>query len=135
MDRRFNPASRDRAVRLVRRATIGGLVGAAGLTGIFSGAAVLTFSGKPVAVTLHPSPPPPPVPVAAAPVQAAPPTPIVVVQVVHHQAAAYSASGGSYASSTAPRPPGQLPVAVGLPALPPPPAPAPVCHSTPSVPC
>ena len=146
LTRRLNPSTRDRAVRLIRYATFGGLGGAVGLTGIFSLAAVATFSGKPVATTLHPTPPPPPVPMAAAPAQVPPPTPAVVEHVVHHPAYVYSGSGSGSAYAAAPRPPGQAPVAVGAPAgvpapvgmpapLPPPPPPPPVCHSTPSAPC
>jgi hypothetical protein len=139
MERRFNPATRDRAIRLVRRATVGGVGGAVGLSAIFSGAAILTFAGKPVA-SVHQTPSPPPVPAAAAPVQAPPPTPIVVVQVVHHRVVGSTAGGNSGA---VPRPPGQPPgslggsPAAGAPAgqPAPPPPPPPVCHSTPTVPC
>jgi hypothetical protein len=141
MKGRLSPSTRDRALRLVRLATFGGLGGAVGLSGAFSVAAALTFSGKPVAATLRPTPAPPQVPMAANPVQAPPPTPVVVQQVVHQPAAAYSATGSRLASG--PRPPAQAPAALGGPAAaapvglpaPPPPPPAPVCHSTPSAPC
>lgn len=121
MDRRSDPTLRDRATRLVRRATLAGVAGAVGLTGIFSIAGALTYSAKPVAA--HPPPPPPQVPVAAIPVQA-PPT--VVVHVVHHPAQGTS-------SWSAPRAPGMAPAPMAALAFPP--APRPVCHSTPSRPC
>jgi hypothetical protein len=120
MDMRTDPAIRDRAMGLVRRATVGGVGGALGLTGIFSIAAAATFSGKPVAAQ-HP-PAPPQVPFAAVPVQA---PPRVVVHVIHHPAQGWSNAAG-------PRAPGSAPAPGAAPGFPPAP---PACHSTPSRPC
>ena len=119
MDQGDEPHIRDRADRLVRGATVGGIGGALAVTGIFSALAALYFSGKPVAA--QPSTPPPLVPVAKAPVQARPP---VVIHVVHHAGA-----GRPSAGVPVPRPPAQGP------GPPPPPPPPPPCHSTPSKPC
>ena len=118
-------SARDRAIWIVRGATLGGLAGALGLTWGFSNLAEAYFSGKQL------SPPAPPaVPVAAAPVQAVRP---VVTTVVHHSGGYYS-GGTAPAAYTAPASggssaPGAPPAAA--PAPPPPPA----CVSTPSKPC
>jgi hypothetical protein len=118
MDRRPEEATRDRAIWIVRLATLGGAAGALGLTWLFSNLAATYFSGKaPVAAA------PPPVPVAAAPVQK-PPT--VIQTIVHHP---YRPGSNPSTGGSAPRPPSSGPVAA------PPPPPAPVCHSTPSKPC
>lgn len=112
--------TRDRAIWIVRLATIAGAAGALGLTWLFSDMAQAYFSGKPGAIASVP----PKVPVEPAPVQKAP---TVVQTVVHHPY-----QGGSVApapAGTAPRPPAQGPAAA------PPPPPPPVCHSTPSKPC
>lgn len=114
---RMDTGSRDRGILTIRLATVGGVLGAFGLTWMFSDMAEAYFSGKPA-----PKPPPPAVPQAAAPVQAAPP---VVTTVVHHPYAG-PAVGSGY---SAPRAPGAAPAAAI--AAPPPPA----CHSTPSHPC
>lgn len=114
MDQRPVEATRDRAILIVRLATVGGLVGSLGLTWLFTNLAEAFFSGRQPAAQL-----PPAVPVAAVPVQSAPP---VVQTVVHHSG--YPPTGGG-----APRPPSQGPVAA------PAPPPAPACHSTPSKPC
>lgn len=112
---RYDEATRDRAIWIVRLATLGGAAGALGLTWLFSGMAEAYFSGKP------PAPPAPPaVPVAAAPVQKPAP---VITSVVHHPYQPGATSG------TAPRPPARAPGAA------PPPPPPPACHSTPSKPC
>jgi len=111
-------STRDRAIWIVRIATLGGLTTALGLTWGFSSLAEAYFSGK------QPAPPAPPtVPVAAAPVQA---VRQVITTVVHHP---YSGGyvGTSSGGSTAPAAGGSAPAA----APPPPPA----CHSTPSKPC
>jgi len=113
---------RDRALRRSRLATAGGLAGALGLTGAFSTAAAVTFSGKPVAAPAKP----PRVPVATAPVQQAPPPPLVVVRTVHH--AARTGWVG------APAPPAQAPRPIAVAPAPAPPPPPP-CVSTPSHPC
>lgn len=115
MDRRPEEATRDRAILIVRLATVGGLAGALGMTWLFTNLAETFFSGKAPAAQL-----PPAVPVAAAPVQTAPP---VVETVVHHPGYAPT-SGGA-----APRAPSQGPVRAAAP------PPAPACHSTPSRPC
>jgi hypothetical protein len=115
MARRPEEAARDRAILVVRLATLGGLTAAFGLTWLFTNLAEAFFSGKAPAAQ-----PPPEVPVAAAPVQSAPP---VIQTVVHHTG--YAPSSGS----AAPRPPSQGPAPA------PAPPPAPVCHSTPSKPC
>jgi hypothetical protein len=117
MERRAPESTRDRAILIVRLATLGGATAALGLTWLFSNLAATYFSGKaPVAEA------PPQVPAAATPVQK-PPT--VVQTIVHHPYKAGSnPSGGS-----APRPPAKGPGAA------PPPPPPPVCHSTPSKPC
>lgn len=133
MTQRSHVAIRDRAFRLVRRATFTAVGSAIALTGAFSTAAAFTFSGKPVD-THHDVTPV--LPNEAAPVQKPPPPPIIVTQVVHVPAAyAYGGSSGSgggaaaAAAAAVPRPPGAAPVAL------PPPPPAPVCISTPSKPC
>jgi hypothetical protein len=108
-------SARDRAVLIVRLATVGGVLGAVGLSWVFGNLAEAFFSGR------QPAPPgPPKVPIAAAPVQKAPP---VVTTTVHHP---YSSRPGA---GSAPNPPGTGPAPA--PAPPPPP----VCHSTPSHPC
>jgi len=130
MDARSEAAIRDRAYRLVRRATISVICSVVALTGIFSTAAALNFSGKPVAAH-HDAPPV--LPSATPPVQKAPPAPIIVKRVVY---VPYGASG-SYTGTTAsgggaapaPAPAGSGPVAA------PPPPPPPACVSTPSKPC
>lgn len=122
--RQPDSVARDRALRLVRLVTIGGVGTAIGLTGIFSTMAAWTFSGKPVA-TLEA---PPNVPTAAAPVQHAPPTPIVIEQVVHHPVR----KGGAGAAA-GPAPPSRGPVAMTPATLLPPPMPP--CVSTPSHVC
>ena len=122
---RFDPRTRDRAIRFVRIATLGGLGSAIGLAGAFSIAAAATFSGKPAPVK---TPPPPVLPVADAPVQKPPPDPIVVTHVVHHPQGYYGAAS-QQSNGAAPRPPAQGP------SLAPPPPPPPVCYSTPSMPC
>jgi hypothetical protein len=117
MDRRPEEATRDRAILVVRLATLGGAAGALGMTWLFSNLAATYFSGKvPVAAA------PPEVPVAAAPVQKPPP---VVQTIVHHP----YRPGSNPSGGTAPRPPAKGPAAA------PPPPPPPVCHSTPSKPC
>ena len=123
---RIDPRTRDRAIRLVRNTSLGGLGSAIGLAGAFSIAAAATFSGKPAPVN---SPPPPVVPVADAPVQRPPPDPIVITHVVHHPAQTNYGVTSQQSSGAAPRPPAQGP------SLAPPPPPPPVCHSTPSKPC
>jgi hypothetical protein len=115
MDQRPEEATRDRAILIVRLATVGGLAGALGLTWLFTNLAEAFFSGRQPAAQL-----PPAVPVAAAPVQTAPP---VVQTVVHHSGYPPTSPG------SAPRPPSQGPAAA------PAPPPAPACHSTPSRPC
>lgn len=128
MDARSDAAIRDRAYRLVRRTTISVICSVVALTGIFSTAAALSFSGKPVAAR-HDAPPV--LPSAAPPVQKAPPAPVIVKRVVY---VPYGASG-SYTGTTtsgaaaAPAPAGSGPVAA------PPPPPPPACVSTPSKPC
>lgn len=116
MQKRSQQFIRDRAINLVRLATLGGVAGAIGLTWLFSNLAIAYFSGQPVGAQ---SAPPPLVPVLEAPIQS---PPALILRVVHHPAS-WSASGGT------PRPPGQGPAAA--PPAPPPPA----CHSTPSRPC
>jgi hypothetical protein len=108
---------RDRAINVVRLATLSGSLSAIGLTWLFSNLAIEYFSGKPAAAHVTP---PSPVPALAEPVQS---PPSVIVKVVHRQAS-LPASG----AAPAPRPPAQGPA-------PAPPAPPPVCHSTPSKPC
>ncbi|HUZ88096.1 MAG TPA: hypothetical protein VNF26_14210 [Candidatus Baltobacterales bacterium] len=112
-----DPATRDRALWIVRLGTLGGVVSALGLSWLFSGLAQAYFSGKlpapPSSVTAT-------VPVAAAPVQT---TPTVVQTVVHVPYGAPAPSGST------PGPPSQGPAAA------PQPAPPPVCYSTPSKPC
>lgn len=114
---RMDTGTRDRGILTIRLATVGGVLGAVGLTWMFSDMAEAYFSGKPA-----PTPAPPKVPAAPAPVQA---TPEVVTKVVHHAYAGPAVSSGY----SAPRAPGAAPGAA--PAPPPPPA----CHSTPSHPC
>ena len=113
-------STRDRAIWIVRLATVSGLASALGLTWAFSNLAEAYFSGK------QPAPPAPPsVPAAAAPVQQARQ---VITTVVHHPySGGYvgASSGGSTASSGG----GTAPVSAAAP--PPPPA----CVSTPSKPC
>jgi len=116
MYQRSGPTIRDRADRLIRGATVGGIGGALALAGVFSTMAAMYFSGKPV-VAENSSPA---VPVAKAPVQA---PRKVIVHVVHR-----AASGGS-TYAPVPSGPGQAPGPAPLP------PPAPVCHSTPSHPC
>ena len=126
MSQRVEQKTRDRAIWIVRGATLGGLATALGLTWGFSTLAEAYFSGK------QPAPPAPPaVPVAATPVQAARE---VVTTVVHHpyvggyvgSAGPASSGGGAPASSG-----GSAPAPAAAPAPPPPPA----CVSTPSKPC
>src|ERR1035437_6003713 len=128
MERRIDPVTRDRALQLVRRATLGGVATALGLSGIFTAVAAHTFPGQPVAKPLPRVGPA--VPVAAGAAQGAPTNPVVIADVRHLPG---QGSGGPpvVSSGTLPRGPGQAPVAA--PAFPP--APAPVCHSTPSHPC
>ena len=134
MTQRSHLAIRDRAFRLVRRATFTAVGSAIALAGAFSTAAAVTFSGKPID-THHDVTPV--LPNEAAPVQKPPPPPIIVTQVIHVPAASVytggSGSGGGAAAAAAaavPRPPGAAPIAV------PPMPPAPVgCVSTPSKPC
>jgi len=116
-------STRDRAIFIVRGATLGGLVGAFGLTWVFSNLAEAYFSGK------QPAPPAPPtVPVAAAPVQKAP---TFVTTVVHHPyVAGYVPGTTTGGGTTAPAPP-----AGGGPVTAPAPPPPPACVSTPSKPC
>jgi hypothetical protein len=128
MSQRVEQKTRDRAIWIVRGATLGGLATALGLTWAFSNLAEAYFSGK------QPAPPAPPaVPVAATPVQAARE---VVTTVVHHPyVGGYvgTSSGGGAAASGggAPASSGGGTAPVAAPAPPPPPA----CHSTPSKPC
>ena len=119
MEQSIERANRDRALLVVRVATLGGVVSALGLSWIFAGLAEAYFSGKPpqVAVTA-----PPAVPIAAAPVQKPPP---VIQRVVHHP---YGAPGAPASAGSGPRPPSSGPAPVA------PPAP-PACHSTPSKTC
>jgi hypothetical protein len=119
MEPRFKPATRDRAILVVRVVTFGGVVGAFAITWLFSNLAEAYFSGKPANANATR---PPQVPVAAVPKQL-PPT--VVTTVVHHPSTGHAAP----VSGPAPRPPAQAPAPA--PAPPPPP----VCHSTPSHPC
>ncbi len=96
---------RDRAMRLVRAVTLGSVFGAGTLTGLFSTAAAMNFSGQPVvqkpAHAVIPVVPDAPAPVQQAPSTAAP-APAFVVQ---------------------------------APAAPAPAPPPPVCMSAPSKPC
>jgi len=115
MAARTDERTRDRAVLIVRLATLGAIVVATGMSWAFGNLAEAFFSGKTAA-----PPGPPQVPVAKAPVQAAPP---VVTTVVHHP---YGTRTGS---TSGPQPPSTKP---GPAPAPPPP---PVCHSTPSHPC
>jgi hypothetical protein len=123
MTKKLEQSTRDRAIWIVRLATLGGLTSALGLTWAFSNLAEAYFSGK------QPAPPAPPtVPVAAAPVQVARQ---VITTVVHHPysggyVGSSSASSGSSAASSGG---GSAPAPVAAP--PPPPA----CVSTPSKPC
>lgn len=120
MERKVQPAVRDRAILVVRLATFGGVVSALGLSWIFADFAEAYFSGKP------PQPSqttPPTVPVAAAPVQK-PPT--VIQKIVHHP---YKPGAVPAPVGSAPRPPKTGPA----PAPPPPPPPA--CKATASKPC
>ncbi len=118
MERRPEEATRDRAILIVRLATLGGAAGALGVTWLFSNLAATYFSGKmPVAQA------PTPVPVAATPVQK---PPAVVQTIVHHP---YKPGSKPAPVGAAPRPPSKAPAAA------PPLPPAPVCHSTPSKPC
>jgi hypothetical protein len=149
MGDRFSEVERDHALRVVRRATLGGAGAALGLTGVFSVAAAITFSGKatagaPAVAT------PPSVPVEAAPVQRPPPAAKVIQRIVHVAAAASIASSGSPGAvryGSVPSAPRQAPVPAGgsppaavappaaAPLPPPPPPPPPPCHSTPTHPC
>jgi len=129
MDWASDVAIRDRALRVVRRATISAVGTVVALSGVFSVAAALTFSGKPAAHQEKP----PVVPSAAAPVQKPGPAPIVITQVVrvpYGSSVSYkgttSSGGGSVASA---------PSSSGAPAAAPPPPPPPACVSTPSKPC
>ena len=108
MDRKPELVIRDRALRMVRTITLGVVFGAGAMTGVFSTAAAMNFSGKPVArVSVSPV-----VPVEAPPVQKAPVTTIF-----------------AGATGSAPQAATQAPAAAA-PAPPPP-----VCQSTPSKPC
>lgn len=117
MDSSPEQAVRDRAIWVVRLVTFGSVAGALGSSWVFSGLAVAFFSGKPPAPATAATPE---VPVAAAPVQK---PPKVVQKVVHHKGWPPGTIGAG------PRPPnwgpGPAPMA----------PPAPVCHSTPSLPC
>jgi hypothetical protein len=111
-------STRDRAIWIVRGATIGGLAGAMGLTWGFSNLAEAYFSGK------QPAPPAPPtVPVAAVPVQG---HRAVITTVVHVPYGGTATSGGSSAPAAS---------TGGAPAAAPAPPPPPACVSTPSKPC
>jgi hypothetical protein len=147
---------RDRGWRLVRRGTVGAVGGALGMTGLFSTAAALTFSGQQSPPPGHPAAAPG-VPHDSAPVQSAPPAPIVIRHVVHlpappPQVVVVTPTPVPGARPTPPRPPRQTPTAApapppraaspappppsDAPAPPPPPPPPPTClHSTPSRPC
>jgi len=127
MPRGSEVAIRDRALRLVRRATVSVICSVVALTGVFSTAAALTFSGK--AAAHHEAPPV--IPSAAPPVQKARPAPIVVTKVVHVPYGSYAAysTGTKSTGGSAAQPPAQGPAAA-----PPPPPPA-ACVSTPSKPC
>ena len=113
---------RDRALRMVRLSTTTAIVSALGLTGAFSTAAAMTFSGKPAA---HRDAAPV-IPLRAAPAQAAPPAPIVINQYVR---VAYGSYAMAATSTGAPAAPAAQPGAA------PPPPPPPACVSTPSKPC
>ena len=78
MDRPTEERRRDRALWIVRLATLGSVTGALGMTWGFYNLSADYFSGKPA-----PAPTPPPVPVQGTPVQTAP---TVVTTVVHHAA-------------------------------------------------
>jgi hypothetical protein len=121
MARQPEQSIRDRAVWIVRLATLGSIGGAVGVTWGLSNLAEDYFSGKPPAAPI-----PPRVPVAAAPVQKPPP---VIQTIVHHSYVPGPQAPASSGGGSAPRPPAQGP------APPPPPPPPPVCHSTPSKPC
>jgi len=110
MDRKKELEIRDRAMRLVRTVTLGAVFGAGTMTGVFSTAAAITFSGKPVAQVVVA----PVVPVGPVPVQKAP------------APAAFAGSVGAPAAGAAPQ--AAAPAAAPAP-------PAPVCVSTPSKPC
>ncbi|MHB8718610.1 MAG: hypothetical protein ACYDAC_06930 [Candidatus Dormibacteria bacterium] len=128
MDPRVDTRTRDRALQLIRCATVGGAGAALGLSGLFAVVAARTFSGAPAAQPIEQ--PVPQVPLAATPVQTAPPSPTVIVNVIHSSAEGYSGTTAVSSGTTAPRAPAQAPAAA--PAFPP----APVClHSTPSHPC
>ena len=116
--------ARDRALRTVTRSTTSAIVGAVTLTGAFSTAAAMTFSGR--QTTHHQAPPI--VPAMAAPAQVAPPAPIVTTQYVRVPYGTYVAYAGATTSAGVP-----APAAPGAAAPPPPPPPA--CVSTPSKPC
>ena len=125
MAQNIDRATRDRAIWIVRLATFGGLISAAGLSWAFADLAEAYFSGK---APQPRSETPPAVPVAAAPVQK-PPT--VIQTIVRHP---YTGGGGGGGGTTAPvgsapRPPGTGPA----PAPPPPPPSG--CVSTPSKKC
>lgn len=123
MPLRTEQSTRDRAIWMVRLATLGGLFGAVGLSWLFGDLAEAYFSGKPPAPTPTPVPV---IPVAAAPVQKPPP---VIQSVVHHPYQGGGAGAPAVGGGAAPRPPAQGPAPA------PPPPPPPVCHSTPSKPC
>jgi hypothetical protein len=123
MEIRPELAVRDRALRLVRMSTTTAILGALGLTGAFSTAAAMTFSGKP---PVHHDAPPV-LPARAAPAQVAPPAPIVITQYVTVPYGTYTATTATSAGASAPAAPGA--------AAPPPPPPPPACVSTPSKPC
>ncbi|MFI5282678.1 MAG: hypothetical protein ACHQ0J_06055 [Candidatus Dormibacterales bacterium] len=123
MTKRAEQSTRDRAIWIVRVATLGGLTSALGLTWAFSNLAEAYFSGK------QPAPPAPPaVPAAATPVQVARQ---VITTVVHHP---YS---GGYVGSTSGGGAAAAPASSGgsAPAAAPAPPPPPACVSTPSKPC
>ena len=122
MSGRVDPRTRDRSLRFLRRATVGGAGAALGVSGIFSVVAAQTYSGTSTTTTSAVAVPS--VPIAPAPIQVAPPTPIVITEVIHHP------GQGTTRVSSGPRPPGQAPAPAAYPA-----PPAPVCHSTPSRPC
>ena len=124
MTKKIEQTTRDRAIWIVRGATVGGLAGALGLTWGFSNLAEAYFSGKQPA-----APAPPSVPVAAAPVQA---QRAVVTTVVHHAyGGSYGGGGTTTTGGGGTTTAGGGTTPVSAPAPPPPPA----CVSTPSKPC
>lgn len=120
MDQSVQRANRDRAILVVRMATLGGVVSALGLSWGFAELAEAYFSGKAPqpAQSVQPT-----VPVAAAPKQKPPP---VIQRVVHHP---YGSGGATANAGSGPRPPSSGPAPA------PPPAPPAVCKSTPSKTC